>query len=285
MPAGALAGFYAWCARLPLPGWWLFPAMSIVLFAWAHALLWGFGRLSVETFDPTVSVSVVYGPYVLGVLQYLNGVAIVGSDVVGRVTYGAASAPIATFGYATLLIVVAHTTRQLRLVAKIHRQARAIDPFDRGPVYAFSRFTAQIGLAFLLTCYYTLTVNSSFQSGNVVVLAVLGLVIALSAACFVLPLWGIHERLAGEKEVLLAGIEDRTGKLAAELYRRLDAGELGRTKEVGEAMAAAGAVRDRISRLPTWPWPPQLLRGFLTALLVPVVVYVITRVIGGQIGG
>ena len=166
----------------------------------------------------------------------------------------------------------------------IHRRARTIDPFDRGPVYAFSSFTVQIGLAFLVCGYYTITVNSAWQSGNPVGLAVLGVVIALGAACFILPLWGIHDRLVGEKEALLAGVEDRMGKLADELYRRIDAGEFDGTKVINEAIAAAGAVQDRIARLPTWPWPPQVLRGFLTALLLPVVVYLISRLIAGQIG-
>jgi hypothetical protein len=210
--------------------------------------------------------------------------AVVGTDDLSRLTYAAALVPIASFGYSMVVLAIAHTSRQLRLVARIHRQARAIDPFDRGPIYAFSRFTVQIGLAFLVSAYYTLTLNGSFQSGNLVGLVVLGLIIALGAACFILPLWGIHGRLVGEKEALLAGVEDRVSKLAQELYRRIDAGEYDGTKVINEAIAAAGAVRERITRLPTWPWPPQLFRGFLSALLLPVVVYLISRLIGGQIG-
>lgn len=335
---GALSRFYAWCDGLAWHGWWLFPALAAALLVWGHAILWGTGRLAVGTFDPTLTVGVAYGPYTLGALSYLNGVAgraldafwpatgwpdrdrsswaqalttvraglglpslilgiivataaflsapamVVGTGALNRLTYAAALAPIAIFGYAMTLLAIAHTSRQLRLVAKIHREARAIDPFDRGPVYAFSRFTVQIGLAFLVSGYYTLTVNSAFQSGNLVGLVVLGLVITLGAACFILPLWGIHGRLVREKEALLAGVEDRVGKLGQELFRRIDAGEFDGTKVIDEAIAAAGAVRERIERLPTWPWPPQLFRGFLSALLVPVVVYLISRIIGGRIG-
>ena len=335
---GALSRFYAWCDRLPWQGWWLFPALAVVQFAWAHAILWAFGRLPVGMLDPTLSVSVIYAPYALGGLTYLNRVAaralaafwpatgwpdaerivwtrafttvraglslpglilgivvaagsffsapvsVVGSDDRSRLAYAVAFAPIAIFGYTMTFLAVAHTTRQLQLVARIHREARAIDPFDRRAVYAFSRFTAQIGLLFLASGYYTLTVNSSFQSGNLIGIAVLCLIIALGAACFVLPLWGIHSRLVDEKEALLSGVEDRVTQLGLELYRRIDAGEFDGTKVINEAIAAAGAIRERIARLPTWPWPPQLFRGFLSALLLPVIVYLLSRLIGSWVG-
>jgi hypothetical protein len=335
---GAVARFYGWCYSLPWHGWWLFPAMAGALLVWEIAILWATGRLPVGTLDPTLTVSVAYGPYTLAALGYLNLVAgravnafwratgwpdedraswaeafmtvraglglpsliigivitiaafqsapssVVGTDDRSRLTYAVALAPIAIFGYAMAVLAIAHTSRQLRLVVTIHREARAIDPFDRGPVYAFSVFTAQIGLAFLISGYYTLTLNSSFQSGNLVGIVVLGLILALGAACFILPLWGIHGRLVFEKEGLFAGVEVRVNKLALELYRRIDAGEFDGTKVISEAIAAAGAVRERIAKLPTWPWPPQLFRGFISALLLPVIVYLITRLIGGQIG-
>ena len=335
---GALSRFYAWCDGLPWHGWWLFPALAGVLLVWAHAILWATGRLAVGTLDPTLTVSVVYGPYALGVLAYLNRVAgraleafwpatgwpdrdrsswahafttvragvelpslslgiivaigsflsapaaVVGTDDLDRLTYAVALAPIAIFGYAMTLLAIAHTSRQLRLVAKTHRQARAIDPFDRGPIYAFSRFTVQIGLAFLVSGYYTLVVNSAFQSGNLVGLGVLALVIVLGVACFVPAALG-HPRPPGRCEGgAVRGVEERVGTLAQELYRRIDAGEFDGTKVISEAIAASGAVRERIERLPTWPWRPQLFRGFLSALLLPVVVYLLSRLIGGRIG-
>jgi hypothetical protein len=120
--------------------------------------------------------------------------------------------------------------------------------------------------------------------GNLIGLAVLCLVIGFGAACFVLPLWGIHGRLVDEKEALLVGVESRTSKLEQELYRRIDAGEFDGTKFVGDALVVAGAIRERIVRLPTWPWPSQVLRGFVSALLLPVIVYLVSRLIGGQVG-
>lgn len=192
--------------------------------------------------------------------------------------------PVLMIGYSSLPAGVVHLGRQLFLVARIHREALAIDPFDRGPVYAFSRLTAQAGLVFLVVAYYSLTVNGAYQAGNVVSLISIGVAIVLGVACFVVPLWGIHDRLVLEKNSLLSELDRRVARLGTEMYARVDAGAFDSTKAVTDGLAGMVTLRDRIARLPTWPWPPQLLRGFLSALLLPVIVYLASRYLGATIG-
>ena len=192
--------------------------------------------------------------------------------------------PVALLGYWSVLLALIHTLHQLRLVARIHREATAIDPFDRVSVYAFSSVTVRTGLAYVLSGYYTLTLNGAFQAGNIIAIAVLGAVFAIGLACFVLPLWGIHERLVQEKEILVRDVELRLGRLSAEMYRRIDAGEFDGTMVVSEALAGVSELRKRVFDVPTWPWRPQVLSGFLSALLLPVAVYLLTRAIGSQLG-
>jgi hypothetical protein len=177
-----------------------------------------------------------------------------------------------------------HTLRQLRLVARIHREATRIDPFDRGPVYAFSRLTVLTGLAYVLVGYYTLTVNGAFAAGNLVVLGALVFSVVVGIATFVVPLWGIHDRLVDEKAILVREVEDRVGRVAAEMYRRIDAGDFDGSKTTSDALGGMTMLRERIERLPTWPWPPQLLRGFISALVLPLVIYVLTRLVSTQVG-
>ncbi len=225
---------------------------------------------------------------VVGILAAAGSFAS-GSDLaidprLDRGTFLVAYLPSAVIGYGLVVAATVHIVRQLRLVARIHREAKAIDPFDRGPVYAFSNLTARAGLAYIISGYYAITVQGQFQAGNAVSLVVIAITFTVGICCFVLPLWGIHERLGREKDGLLREVETRAGRLGEEMYRRIDAGQFDGTKVVSEALAGAGALRDRINRLPTWPWPPNLMRGFISALLLPVIVYVVTRSIGGRIG-
>ncbi|HYK96365.1 MAG TPA: hypothetical protein VE011_10960 [Candidatus Dormibacteraeota bacterium] len=192
--------------------------------------------------------------------------------------------PAATLGYSLVVVAISQSVRQLRLVARIHREATRIDPFDRVPLYAFSGLTVRTALTYLVSGYYALTVNGTFQAGNVVGIVVLAATFGAGIACFVLPLWGIHERLVHEKAQLLQEVERRLGRLGDEMYRRIDGGQFDGTKVVSDALSGVQALRDRISRLPTWPWQPNLFRGFLSALLLPVIVYVVSRLIGGRVG-
>ena len=202
----------------------------------------------------------------------------------GRTALLVAYLPALVLGYSTLISAIFLTTHQLRLVARIHREATALDPFDREPVYAFSRLTVVGGLSYVGITYYTVLFNSAFQAGNVLGLAALAAAVAAGIATFVLPLWGIHGRLVRDKAALLREVEVRLTRLSTEMYRRIDANQFEGTKVVSDSVAGVTALRERITRLPTWPWPPQILRGFLTALALPVIVYLVSRALANQIG-
>jgi hypothetical protein len=206
------------------------------------------------------------------------------SGPASRAMFFLAYAPSLLIGYGTFLVAAIQTIRQLRLVARIHREARAIDPFDRVPVYAFSRLTMQIGLAYIVVGYFALTVNGSWQFGSVASLITLATTFGIAIAAFIVPLWGIHGRLVHEKEILVQGSERRLNRLTDEIYARIDGGNFDGTKLIADSVAGAQAIRERIDHLPTWPWPPQVLRGFLSALFLPVVVYVVSRIISNGFG-
>lgn len=191
--------------------------------------------------------------------------------------------PAGVFGYGMTLIVAYQTLRQLREVDRLHREATAIDPFDRAPIYAFSRLTVIIGVGFVFAAYYSLVANADFQAGNVFSIVMIVGVIALGAACFVMPLWGIHGRLVAAKDELVRGVNLRAQALQEELYSRVDTSNLVGVRDVTDALVGVQATGAQIDRLPTWPWPPSVLRGFLSAVLLPVVVFVITQFVGTQL--
>jgi hypothetical protein len=224
----------------------------------------------------------------IGFVGALLALAASPESVVGvgdrRIAVLIAYAPSFFLGYALTVPALAFVVHWLRLIDRIHREATRIDPFDRAPLYAFSRVTALVGLAAIALAYYSFTVNGAVQAGNVPSLTFVAVSTIFGVLAFVAPLWGIHSRLAREKERLLLDVEHRVGRLADELYARIDAGDFAATSSLNATLSGLGTLRDRVSRLPTWPWPPQLLRGFISALLLPVIVYLLTRAASGLVG-
>src|SRR5689334_390622 len=106
--------------------------------------------------------------------------------------------PFGFAGYIGFAAIVWHTIRQLRFVARLHAEAH-IDLFDPGPIYAFSGLTMRTGLVWAAVGYYSVTVNGALVTGNAIALPLALANFAIAAACFVLPLYGLHGRLVVEK--------------------------------------------------------------------------------------
>ena len=261
---GAVATFW------PATGW-----PESARSAWADRFTYTPARLEV----PILVIGVVAA---IGSLLAARA-AIVGSDQ-QRLMSQFAYAPMYLLGYGLSAVAVVIAIRWLGLVARIHADARAINPFDRAPIYAFSRLTVFIGLATVVATWFSFTVNAVNQAGNVPSLIIGAVSVALGVAAFVAPQWGIHERLVHEKDRLAQETERRISQVGEELSGMVDARSFDTIAAINASLQGLIALRDRIARLPTWPWPPQLLRGFLTALLLPVIVYLTSRLLGTGIG-
>jgi len=152
----------------------------------------------------------------------------------------------------------------------------------QGPLYALSRLTSQttIGAVLLVYGLASIPVYVSQPLGALTVAAI----ILLAVASFALPLVGVHNVLAGEKERLLEGIADRLHTAGDELHRRIDAGKYQGMDELNKALAGLAIERNMIAAMPTWPWQPETLRTLLIALLLPLAVwltqYILQKVLG-----
>jgi len=149
--------------------------------------------------------------------------AVIGPDRT-RLDVDLALAPMFVCGYVLSALAVAYAVHWVRLVTEIHRRATAIDPFDRAPIYAFSRLTVFVGLAILAGTYYTFTVNAPFITGNLPAQTFLPITTTLSVVAFVLPLWGIHGRLVRRKDELLGDVAGQMRTAGAELKARVEGG-------------------------------------------------------------
>lgn len=180
--------------------------------------------------------------------------------------------------------VLYHTIRQLRLVGHLHSQAKTVDLFQSGPLYAFSRLTAHAGVCYIVLAYYSFSLNPDFFSRSPISVGVLAVWLVLAAACFILPLLGMHRRMVKEKSRLQAEVDVRVKAAIAQLHQRVDTNGFAEASQVQGALNSLVTARDLIAKMPTWPWQPNTFRGFVSALLLPIAVWTAQKIVARLMG-
>jgi len=186
--------------------------------------------------------------------------------------------------FATGSAIYYHSLRQLKLVSRTVNMARQVSLFHLDPAYAFSRLTARTGVSWMLLLSLTL-LTFPIQLANAPVLAILALQVLLALAAFVLPLRSVHYRLVSEKRRLMADFHARLERTLERLHADLDTDELGAVDKLNDAIAALGMEHDMLARIPTWPWRVGTLTSLLSALVLPIVLFLIQLAIENWFGG
>ena len=107
----------------------------------------------------------------------------------------------------------------------------------------------------------------------------------LAISAFVLPLWVVHRRLLAEKNRLLAEHNCRVETTLERLHCHLDQNEMDQVNQINPAMTALNAERAVLSGIPTWPWRTGTLGGFVSAIILPLVLFLVQLGIRKWLGG
>jgi hypothetical protein len=176
-----------------------------------------------------------------------------------------------------------HTVHQLRVVNRLYAGMKKINMFHLTPVYAFSGLTAQTAVGFAILIAVTqLLYPYSMTDANVLVLYLSQVLLAL--AVFVLPLRHAHLRLAAGKQRLQADAAHRMETALHHLHEAVDDQNIGALDGLNKIVAAITNERDILAKIPTWPWPPGMLRTVTTVLFVPIALFLIQAILRRWLG-
>lgn len=165
--------------------------------------------------------------------------------------------------------------RQLSAVSRLHRLA-VVDLFDPGPAHAFARLTSATAIGVILGTGVVLA-DPAAASDTILFGLQTGVMLLIAAAAFGLPLRGMHGRLASEKATLLRAVNGRIKLTTQRVHAHVDADESLAGAGLHDTLASLIAERELIAKLSPWPWTAGTIRGLGSALVVPIVVWVITR--------
>ena len=175
-----------------------------------------------------------------------------------------------------------HSVAQLRLVTSLYSGRARVDLHNVAPLRSFSTLTAHTAIGMLLLLSGAVLLTSERLTGVFLVGSLL--FAGLAVLTFLLPLTGLQRRLAAVKAKELAELARRWQVTMAELYRLIDRGDLGAADRLNGTLAALERGRTAIERIPTWPWRPETLRGMVGALVLPIMIFTVQRVLGRLLG-
>ncbi len=176
--------------------------------------------------------------------------------------------------------LIAQTFRQLRLVDELHRNASEINLFDLAPAHAFANLTASasIGLVGMIVfiVWRAGVAHIGLNDPQLIFMAVFGV---LAVAVFFLPLVGMKNRLQNEKDRLLGEANGRIQRTIARIHDQVDSeshADIGHLKTTMNTLTEERTLLEDIS---AWPWNPGTIRGFATSLLLPILLWLVTRLL------
>ncbi len=190
-----------------------------------------------------------------------------------------------------MLFLVYLVVRQVRIISRLHRTVEHVDLLRPGPMHAMSRLTARSAIALVVVAVFTgLPFPGTTDQALVATVLLFSLpLLVVAGATFVLPLRGMNSRLVYEKSRLMGEISVRieaTSEALHELVDResvnsndADASRAAQTRIDALTKALAGLFQERefVKKQSTWPWDPSTGRAVVSALALPIVLFLITR--------
>ncbi|MEA2621415.1 MAG: hypothetical protein QOH61_325 [Chloroflexota bacterium] len=192
---------------------------------------------------------------------------------------------------AIVFVLAFHTFRQLRIVSQLHASAIRVNLFQPGALHAMSQLTGRsaIGIIILAVFIGVPYPGTSDQAWLTTTFVSALPLIGVALAAFIIPLRGLHDRLAAERSRLLDDVSGRLETALAALHRAIereaanesDPGVSGtsntRIDALSKAQQSLMQEREFIARLSTWPWDPGTLRAVVSAIALPVAIWLLTR--------
>lgn len=161
-----------------------------------------------------------------------------------------------------------HTVHQLRTINLIYTRHTRVVLLRLTPLYALSSLTALTAVSLAAITYGWIALNPGLSTEPIswaIVVPITGLAIAT----FVWPLLGIHRLLVEEKGRLLDECSLRLEAIIAELHDRVDSERLEGMDDLNKTIASLEIELNLLEGIPTWPWQPETVRLLITALALP----------------
>lgn len=174
--------------------------------------------------------------------------------------------------------LIYHTIRQLAIIRSLYAGAPRLSIFDAKSTYAFSTLTVATALAWSLILYLgILTVPGIMEHPVWVAVSIAIMVLIFISIGSVLV--RINRKLTEEKDSLQKEVTTRLIKALSKVHESQDKANLIEMENLHHLVQTLSHEREILLKIPTWPWRPGTFIAFISALFIPVTIFLIQELI------
>lgn len=177
-------------------------------------------------------------------------------------------------------LFIYHSIHQLRLINQIFSNHTHIHLFRLEPLYGFSNIASLTAGSLIVLPYGFFLINPSNQFSDPISIATYIFITLVALATFLLPQLGIHRLQVQEKERMLDEAYRHYEKILQALHLQVSEYDFEDISRVSTAFSSLEREISTIKATSTWPWQPGTLRWLFTALLLPVLLWLLQYFLG-----
>jgi len=177
-------------------------------------------------------------------------------------------------------VFIYHTIHQLTQINRIYTQHTKVNLFQMKPLYGFSDLAALTAGSMIVLPYGFLVVNPDVTISDPIVLSMYIVFSFIALITFLLPQLGIHKLQQAEKDRLLDEVYQHYQALMSDLHESLERKEYDIIPKLNNANNMVEHEINTIKGISTWPWQPETIRWLFTALVLPLVMWLIQYLFG-----
>jgi hypothetical protein len=185
---------------------------------------------------------------------------------------------------AAIVLTAIISLRHLVWIRRIHAATPTINLFERFPLFAFSSLSSRLALLFAAGTYGFILAYPTSLDDPATLAYLFGVNLPLMLVIFIYPLYGMHLRMAEEKQRLLAESARRIERALAKLHEG-GGGKARSDLDPHRGLTSLIEEESYLRKIPTWPWEPGTLTAVLTAVFLPLMLVVAQQVVGRLLAG
>jgi hypothetical protein len=186
---------------------------------------------------------------------------------------------IRTLGNTVSAAFIYHAIHQLSAIRTIYAACEIISPLRPYDLYALSGLALRNAFIMISVTYIFYFTNSDQNRFDLLVQVVIP-VSLLAGILFVAPLLGVHQMLLKEKNRLHSQAAEQLEAVIEELHQKVKNKQFDSIDGPNKAISGLQTELNILDKTTTWPWQPDAPRWLLTAILLPVTVWLLQRLLG-----